>query len=308
MKKLLWISILVLAGVLPLQAQYLGAYYANCAKGGQQPVVQGLAGSGTTPIGTPPTTSNSAGVVASFPTAQVNVYYTGTATLANIFANNLPSPTPLSNPFTANVDSSFVFYAAAYYGPYDVACSVQLLPPPNPPTVVTYPAQLVGDFLGFDQSGNLLPIPGNVTLGGSLTGKGNMVLLSPIPIGPITPLCNSNTCQFPENDGNWYDDNGGALIYRHAVYSYPQPVVVAGPTSVINAGTCVSVLNTPATGIVANNALVVTPMGDPNAAGYTKLTVYAWATTNVVDMEFCNPSASNVTPTALNWKVRPLAD
>lgn len=55
----------------------------------------------------------------SYPLATVTVYLTGTLTLATIFSDN--SSTPLSNPFTANANGFWFFYAAN--GRYDVAFS-----------------------------------------------------------------------------------------------------------------------------------------------------------------------------------------
>lgn len=85
------------------QAQVFAANGA-CAKGGIFPSVSGQPG--TNPF------------LASYPQCQVTVYLTGTSTLASLFANNLSTPTPLSNPFTANLDGSWLFFAAA--GQYDI--------------------------------------------------------------------------------------------------------------------------------------------------------------------------------------------
>jgi hypothetical protein len=57
----------------------------------------------------------------SYPQAQVAVYLAGTATLASIFADNLATPTPKANPFTAQTNGYFYFYAAN--GRYDVTFS-----------------------------------------------------------------------------------------------------------------------------------------------------------------------------------------
>lgn len=55
----------------------------------------------------------------SFPSATITVYNAGTVTLSTIYSDN--SSTPLANPFTANADGSFEFYAAD--GRYDVVLS-----------------------------------------------------------------------------------------------------------------------------------------------------------------------------------------
>lgn len=60
-------------------------------------------------------------VQTSYPLATVTVYFTGTTTRAPIFADSLSPPTPLANPFTANVNGYWFFYAAD--GRYDVMLS-----------------------------------------------------------------------------------------------------------------------------------------------------------------------------------------
>jgi len=58
-------------------------------------------------------------VQASAPYGVVTVYLTGTNILATIYADNYSPPTPLGNPFTANADGYWFFYAPD--GRYDVA-------------------------------------------------------------------------------------------------------------------------------------------------------------------------------------------
>src|SRR5215510_14216745 len=60
-------------------------------------------------------------VQGSYPGATIRVYYTGTTNLATIYADNKTPPTPLANPFTADGDGYWWFYAAN--GRYDVALS-----------------------------------------------------------------------------------------------------------------------------------------------------------------------------------------
>jgi hypothetical protein len=57
----------------------------------------------------------------SYPQAQVAVYLAGTLTLATIYADNAATPTPKANPFTAQTNGYFYFYAAN--GRYDVTFS-----------------------------------------------------------------------------------------------------------------------------------------------------------------------------------------
>lgn len=55
------------------------------------------------------------------PNATVTVYVSGTLTLATIYADDNPSPTPKANPFTSDASGYFYFYAPA--GRYDVRLS-----------------------------------------------------------------------------------------------------------------------------------------------------------------------------------------
>lgn len=209
MKRLL-MSILVLCGAA--QAQYLGApAIQNCYKGGQNVVTQGVLSAGTLPIGTPASgAANGAGVMASYPLATVTVYQTGTANLAAIYSNNTSVPTPLGNPFTANADGSFLFYASGFYGPYDIVCSGTALPSP-----VTYTGVDVGYFLGFDINGNASGIPGSLTIGGPLIIGGNPPYWSgtntTVACSTLTTAATSIECQ--NLDGNYYISNLGGSFY-----------------------------------------------------------------------------------------------
>lgn len=62
----------------------------------------------------------------SFPSCTVTVYLAGTVTPATIFSDNAGSPTPLANPFTAQSNGSWQFFAAQ--GLYDVVLSGASLP------------------------------------------------------------------------------------------------------------------------------------------------------------------------------------
>jgi hypothetical protein len=62
----------------------------------------------------------------SFPSCTVTVFLAGTGTPATIFSDNAGSPTPLGNPFTAQSNGSWQFYAAQ--GLYDVVLSGGGLP------------------------------------------------------------------------------------------------------------------------------------------------------------------------------------
>lgn len=96
MKKIIF---LLSVFVLLLRPGYVSAqnqsYQGFCSVGGVKVMTSGLSSSTT--------------VQASYPQCTVTVYLTGTSTLANIFADG--SGTPLANPFTANNNASWLFYA-----------------------------------------------------------------------------------------------------------------------------------------------------------------------------------------------------
>jgi hypothetical protein len=61
-----------------------------------------------------------------FPFARITVYMTGTTNLATIFHDNHTPPTPLANPFTANENGWWWFYAVD--GRYDVMITPRTTP------------------------------------------------------------------------------------------------------------------------------------------------------------------------------------
>ena len=107
------------------------AYNGQCSKGGQAVVTQGQKSKGTVPI-TGGATALGSGVLASYPSCTVTVYLSGTVTRATIFST--ASGSSLVNPFTANVDGSFLFFAAP--GMYDVTISGMGLPSPFTTTAI----------------------------------------------------------------------------------------------------------------------------------------------------------------------------
>jgi hypothetical protein len=112
---LLWVLLLSFAAHGQTQA-----IQGFCSVGGEKVSTSGL----------PSTTM----VQASFPRCQVEVFLTGTTTLATIFAD--ANNTPLSNPFTANINASWLFYAATGTG-YDITMSGGIpIPFPSPFTLV----------------------------------------------------------------------------------------------------------------------------------------------------------------------------
>lgn len=107
MRKFLILAILVLP--LSTFGQSLAGVNGDCQIGGQQTLTSGLPSTGTQQIGTS-NVNQGAGVQASFPSCRVTVYATGTTNKAAIYSNNNPSPSVLSNPFTANTDGSYTFF------------------------------------------------------------------------------------------------------------------------------------------------------------------------------------------------------
>jgi hypothetical protein len=91
----------------------------SCSLPGQAVLTQGLASKGTQPIGDT-TVSSGSGVIASYPSCLVTVYDAGTQNLATIYSDNANPPTALSNPFIANTDGSYLFFASGS-GCYDIS-------------------------------------------------------------------------------------------------------------------------------------------------------------------------------------------
>lgn len=219
-------TILMMAGMA--QAQYLGASPGNCFKGGQNVVTQGQLSAGTLPIGTPISgPGNGSGVMASYPLATVTVYQTGTTTLANIFSNNLSVPTPLSNPFTANADGSYLFFAAGVYGPYDVVCSGGAMPSP-----VTFTGVDVGYIIGFDMNGNASGIHGSLTIGGPLIMSGMPWWSGTNTVTACSTIITVGTSYLCQNsDGYWYESVSGSNFYQIPLYITPGPFSSLAPCS-----------------------------------------------------------------------------
>lgn len=122
----LWLpAVLLFIGSLAW-GQGVAAYNGQCAKGGQSILYFSQASTGTQPIGGG-TVSTGTGAIGSFPKCTVSVFFTGTLNLAPIYSN--PSLGSLANPFTANADGSFLFFATIGAG-YDITMSGGGLPVP----------------------------------------------------------------------------------------------------------------------------------------------------------------------------------
>lgn len=128
MKNLLIIALFL----CPLSSFGQNFSYSNwCQLGGQGVVTQSLKSKGTYTLPSGSLIANT-GVQASYPGCQVNVYDTGTLNHSTIFSN--VGGGALGNPFTANSDASFLFFAAAAC--YDVVTSGGSMPSPHTDTDV----------------------------------------------------------------------------------------------------------------------------------------------------------------------------
>jgi len=157
MKRLLILAVLLLP--VTAHAQTNVAFNGQCQKGGQATVTQGLPSSGTQPLtGTP--FSAGTGVMASYPGCQVAVFLTGTTNPAVIFSDIIG--TPLANPFTANTDGSYLFFASAGTA-YDITLSGAGLPAPVTLTDVSLGGGAGGGGVGFVA----LTVPNGFAIAGS---------------------------------------------------------------------------------------------------------------------------------------------
>jgi hypothetical protein len=118
MKKLILLAALLALSKIG-QAQTLSGVNGDCTIGGQQALTSGLPSTATQQIGTTNVLAG-AGVQDSFPFCIVTVYNTGTIVKATIYSNS--TGTTLANPFSANNDGSWTFWAAQGAG-YDIVIS-----------------------------------------------------------------------------------------------------------------------------------------------------------------------------------------
>jgi hypothetical protein len=146
--RILRILALLLLGA-PCAFAQTNAFQNFCMDGGKKAVTQGLNSSNT--------------VQASYPKCTVTVYFTGTTNKATIFRDALS--TPLGNPFTADTDGYWLFYAAAGQG-YDVVMSG------GTPIAFPQPVSLV-DLI--------VPVGGS---GGSQT----IIEVNGVPTSPVSPV------------------------------------------------------------------------------------------------------------------------
>jgi hypothetical protein len=155
-----------------------------CQTGGQLVVTQGI--------------NSTNHVQRSYPSCTVKVYQTGTSTLATIYADSLL--TPLANPFTANTDGSFGFFAASTPC-YDVVISGG-----NPGDTLAAPFTFANVCLGGGGSGGstFIPCPTNLVNGAigysngaggfncddnfTTDGSGNWISQSGQTVGPFSGM------------------------------------------------------------------------------------------------------------------------
>jgi hypothetical protein len=113
----------LLLSAVPAAAQTVGSWQQWCVAGGQTVSTSGI--------------TSTTEVQASYPNCQVEVFLTGTTTPATIYST--ATLTTLANPFCANNDGSFVFYAATS-SQYDVTISNSSAPGCNAPPAQQLPA------------------------------------------------------------------------------------------------------------------------------------------------------------------------
>jgi hypothetical protein len=155
MRSLHWLAscVLILASIAAAQS---ASYNGQCAKGGQ-----------TLPSGTK--------VIASYPNCTVTVFQTGTQNTVTIFQDPALA-IPLSNPFTANSDGSFLFFTTSG-SIVDISMSGGGLP-----SVVTLTGIVIGSGGGVVISG--AGVPTGVVAGSVLVsaGVGNPPIYQTKPI------------------------------------------------------------------------------------------------------------------------------
>lgn len=132
--------------------------------------ISGIASKGGKNVKTSPSTQYK--LMETYPSATVTVYLSGTLTLASIFSDE--SGTAKANPFTANTDASWSFYAAA--GRYDIKFSGTNVPVPFTISDVFIIASGGGGESGVTlfngRSGIVIPQNGDYTFSGlNFTGS-----------------------------------------------------------------------------------------------------------------------------------------
>lgn len=188
---------LILSGSGYSYAQSLGGINGDCTIGGQQSLTQGLASTATQQIGTLNILAG-AGIQASFPYCTITVYLTGTSIKPPIYSNNNLSPSPLTNPFNANQDGSWLFFSAQICPGYDITLSTG--GGPSLPYTRTLTDVCLGGSGGGGGGSPGLPLnslqfnsagtfAGSVCSqsGGTITCAGPVNVTGPVGIGAVIP-------------------------------------------------------------------------------------------------------------------------
>ena len=164
--KSLLLAVLVLSVCRLAHGQYV-AVSGNCELPGQSVVVSGLTQSGTQPLsGTPFTTGS--GVMASYPQCLVTVYPAGSGTpvpTGNVYSTS--GGAALGNPFTANTDGSWTFYAAT--GCYDMVLSSGTAPASQLPATKTLSGKCAGTVASVTAGTGLTATPNPIVSSGTIS-------------------------------------------------------------------------------------------------------------------------------------------
>ena len=203
-KRVLIICVLFISSIMSVPLSATTARYMNwCESGGKPVALQGL--------------NSSTSIQATLASCSVSVFLHSTITFATIYSDSIN--TPLSNPFTANSDGSFGFYADISQH-YDVQISGTVTCVPNvggcpgngqQSVTFTYTDVILGGGGVTGLSGmttGQVPIAANsstVTSSKAIQGTDGNILSSGTISGLLNPLCT--------------DSNGGATTVNCPVVS-----------------------------------------------------------------------------------------
>lgn len=179
-----------------------------CEKGGQGTVTQGLQSQGTFTLGSNTLIPNS-GVQASYPLCQVDVYLTGTTNHATIYSDI--GSDPLGNPFTANADGSYLFFAAGTC--YDIVTSAGMH------STMPSPQTLTDVCLGGGT-------PGTGTVTGFSAGALSPLFITSVATASTTPALSFTLSSVAGNTvyGNFGSGSGvpsfGSIVVGQLPFTY----------------------------------------------------------------------------------------
>ena len=193
----------ILFAASPLFAQ-TAAITNYCLLGAKQAITSGL-----------DSTNYLQGVI---PSCTVTVYLTGTTTLATIYADK--SSTALTNPFTADVDGSWLIFAAVNQG-YDVVLSGGISPNvyPSPVTLTDVFAgsdiTVTGGISGSGTTGYIPVFTGTNSLGNSVIDQGVTTSGEVTLPWNITPRAVGYHAAFSNTTGTAWTANGYEAGYSN---------------------------------------------------------------------------------------------